>query len=71
MRQMGQGLGRWPNQLGERRDPFGRTPDSGTGLNTSNIGINEPDAQKRARKSETNSVGGPDNNPAPKRSATT
>ncbi|MEC8173164.1 MAG: DUF4175 family protein, partial [Pseudomonadota bacterium] len=50
MRQMGQALGRWPNQLGERRDPFGRTRDSGTGLNTSNIGINEPDALKRARE---------------------
>ena len=50
MRQMGQGLGRRPNQLGERRDPFGRTPDGGTGLNTSDIGINEPDALKRARE---------------------
>jgi uncharacterized protein (TIGR02302 family) len=50
MRQMGQGLGRQPNQLGERRDPFGRTPDGGTGLNTSDIGINEPDALKRARE---------------------
>ena len=57
--------------IGERRDPFGRTPDGGIGLNTSDIGINEPDALQRAREIRTNSAGVPDNNPARDRSATT
>ena len=69
MRQMGQGLGRRPNQLGERRDPFGRTPDGGTGLNTSDIGIKEPDALQRAReiRNELRRRAGQQSRPEPER----
>jgi uncharacterized protein (TIGR02302 family) len=50
MKQMGQGVGRRPGELGERQDPFGRTPDGAGGMNTSDIGIKEPDALQRARE---------------------
>lgn len=50
MRQMGQGMGQRPGQLGEQKDPFGRTRDGAGGLNTRDIGIKEADALQRARE---------------------
>lgn len=50
MKQMGQGVGRRPGELGKRKDPFGRTPDSNSGLNTGDVGIQEADALQKARE---------------------
>ena len=54
---------------GARRAPFGRTPDGGTGLNTSAIGIKEPDALQRAReiRNELRRRAGQQSRPEPER----
>jgi uncharacterized protein (TIGR02302 family) len=50
MRQMGQGLGRRPGEMGRQRDPFGRNPDGAGGLSTRDVGIDDADALQRARE---------------------
>ncbi len=50
MRQIGQGLGRRPGEMGLQRDPFGRNPDGVGGLSTRDVGIDDADALQRARE---------------------
>jgi hypothetical protein len=50
MRQMGQGLGRRPGEMGRRQDPLGRTSDGTSGLSTRDVGIDDAYALQRARK---------------------
>ena len=50
MRQIGQGLGRRPGEMGLQRDPFGRNPDGVGGLSTRDVGIDDADALKHARE---------------------
>ena len=69
MRQMGQGLGRRPGEMGRQQDPFGRTPDGAGGLSTRDVGIDDTDALQRAReiRNELRKRAGQRHRPEPER----
>jgi len=69
MRQMGQGLGRRPGEMGRQQDPFGRSPDGAGGLSTRDVGIDDSDALQRAReiRNELRKRAGQRHRPEPER----
>ena len=69
MRQMGQGLGRRPDEMGRQQDPFGRSPDGAGSLNTQDAGIDDANALQRSReiRNELRKRAGQRHRPEPER----